>query len=148
VDESPRRIWVLSRGNWLHRGWPDKPAPLIFLGGDEWGNRPLCVRLPGRALLCVTVGRLKRHRLPHASSSGADGVTIYYGYDLDDPTSLERVGPVLVNYGTGGDVLSVVVPEGMPTPDVVAALRAVLPAYVVDATVDDLVDTAEWQASR
>lgn len=56
--DTPRRIWILSRGSWLSPRcktdpYEPLPAPPVFLGGDEFGNRPLCVRLPGHRLLCV-----------------------------------------------------------------------------------------------
>lgn len=56
--DTPRRIWLLGPGQWLSprcRTEPLEflPAPPVFLGGDEFGNRPVCVRLPGGRLLCV-----------------------------------------------------------------------------------------------
>lgn len=49
----PSRVWMYGKGQW-DGSW-------VCLGGDEYGNRPLVIRLPGeRALLVNLSPRLKR----------------------------------------------------------------------------------------
>lgn len=55
LDSGPRRVWILPKGSYLWPGWPDEPRPWVFLGGDEYGNRTLCLRLPFRAVLVVAL---------------------------------------------------------------------------------------------
>lgn len=51
--EEPRRVWMYGKGRW--------DGPWLSLGGDEYNNRPLVIRLPGeRALLVNLAPRLKR----------------------------------------------------------------------------------------
>jgi len=57
--DGPQRLWVLTDGNWGAPGTPHyraKGQPLAFLGGDEYGNRTACLRLPGKRLLVLNLG--------------------------------------------------------------------------------------------
>lgn len=54
-DPGPRRVWILPKGCYLWPGWPDKPRPVVFLGGDEYDNRTVCLRLPRGAVLVVAL---------------------------------------------------------------------------------------------
>jgi hypothetical protein len=49
-DPRPRRVWVID-------GWT---GPRIYLGCDEYGNRPLCLRIGGDLLCLNWAPRLKR----------------------------------------------------------------------------------------
>jgi hypothetical protein len=78
--DQPVRVWVLRAGEWLNPQWrPDQngqtpPAPLVFLGGDEYGNRTLCLRLRRQRLLVIALN-IPRRRTPweleHVNHEGA-----------------------------------------------------------------------------
>lgn len=54
--EGPRRLWILRAGQWLNPNYlKRRPAPLTFLGCDEFGNTTACLRLPGRRLLVLAL---------------------------------------------------------------------------------------------
>lgn len=60
--DGPSRLWVLERGQWLGpSSRTGRPNPLVFRGGDEYGNRTVALRLPfGAALVLSTTVPLRR----------------------------------------------------------------------------------------
>jgi hypothetical protein len=67
--DHPSRVWVLRAGEWCNPNWrpgqegETPAAPLVFLGGDEYGNRTLCLRLRRQRLLVIALN-IPRHRTP------------------------------------------------------------------------------------
>lgn len=128
----------------------------MFLGGDEWGNRPLCVRLPADWLLCVNLRvPLRRHYLPRGITVDTDAncAMIEFSYD-DSPgcvkKSCEVTDNIVIDYDADGNVHGVELLriDALSDADEVEALRRFLPDYVVDAAVADMADYAGRQAER
>lgn len=138
-DDGPRRVWM------YRSGWT---GPLLYRGGDEWGNRTLAFRLPGERALVVALNiPLRRHFLPMSVKSDPEASTITIGFPIDAPIvrTIEVGRSSVVHFDAEGTVVEVELmrPDALSFASEREALRGVFPSYVVDAMVEFVSDLLE-----
>jgi uncharacterized protein YuzE len=135
-----RRVWLYSKGQW-------SGAP-IQRGGDEYGNPTLVLRLPqSRALIIALTVPLRRRTLPYGAQIDREANTAYLEFwtaedeaTIDDDNFTRRpartaklTNDLFVDYNGHSDIMGVelLTLKALDDPNNVAALRALLPKYMV-----------------